>query len=396
MINLENSKQRKYSTQTLKMPETMKYTLSLLTIVSILVISCNQESGIDAKKKELGEFKKELQELKVKISETEKALAEMDSTFGKKEKNAVLITTVKIVEVPFTHKIEARGSVASRTNVMLSAETFGKIQSIRVKEGQSVSKGQVLATLDADIIRNNIAELKTNLELATVVYQRQSNLWKKKIGSEIKYLETKATKEGLERKLSTLNSQLDQAIVRAPFSGNIDAIPARAGEITQPGMPLIRMVKPNDSYIQADISERHIGTFKKGDKVEVYFPSQDQRIEAILSSVSQVINDQNRTFKVEVNMPRVNFPTSPNQVVVLNLVDYVNDAARLVPTKVVQKDSKGNFIFVIENNEAKKAHVRIGKSYDNQTEVLEGLELNTIVANEGYRELARGVKVRLN
>ncbi len=375
----------------------MKYTLSTLTIISILTMSCGQDvSDIDAKKSELEGYKKEVQELKVKISETEKALAEIDSTFGRKEKNAVLITTVKIVESSFTHKIEARGSVASRTNVMLSAEMPGKIESIKVKEGQSVSKGQVLATLDADIIRNNIAELKTNLELATVVYERQSNLWKQKIGSEIKYLETKATKEGLERKLATVNSQLAQAIVRAPFSGSIDAIPARVGEITQPGMPLIRMVKPNDVYIQADISERYIGTFGKGDKVEVYFPSQNQRVQATLSSVSQVINGQNRTFRVEVNMPRVKFPTRPNQVVVLNLVDYVNDAARLVPTKVVQKDSKGNFIFVIENNEAKKAHVSIGKSYDNQTEVLDGLEINTIVANDGYRELARGVKVRLN
>jgi len=382
--------------QQLKTSIKMKYTLSILTVISILVISCGQEtSGIEAKKKELDGYKSELQALKTKISDTEKALSEMDSTYGNKEKNAVLITTVKIAESSFIHKIEARGSVASRTNVMLSAEMPGKIESIKVKEGQSVTKGQILVTLDAEVIRNNIAELQTSLDLATVVHERQANLWKQKIGSEIKYLETKANKETLERKLATANSQLGQAIVRAPFSGNIDAIPARRGEMTQPGMPLIRMVKPNDVYIQADISERYIGTFKKGDKVEVYFPSQNQKIETTLASVSQVINSQNRTFGVEVKMPNVKFETRPNQVVVLNLVDYVNDAARLVPTKVVQKDNKGNFVFVIENEKAQKSHVIIGKSFDNQTEVLEGLDLNTMVANEGYRELATGVKVRM-
>jgi membrane fusion protein, multidrug efflux system len=375
----------------------MKNIVLLLVMIMLIATSCGQEtSEIDAKKAELEGYKSELQELKLKITETEKALSEMDSTFGNNNKNAVLITTVKIAETSFTHKIEARGSVESRTNVMLSSELPGKIESIKVVEGQFVNKGQVLATLDAAIIRNTIAELKTNLELAAVVYQKQANLWKQNIGTEISYLESKAKKEGLERKLATTNSQLNQAIVRAPFSGSIDAIPARVGEMIQPGTPLVRIVKLQDVYIQADISERYIGAFKKGDEVEVYFPSQDERIKTKVSSVSQVINSMNRTFNLEVKIPALKFPVRPNQVVVLNLTDYTNGAAKLVPTRVIQNDNKGNFVFIIENDEAKKVHVTVGKSYDNQTEVLEGLALNTLVAKDGYRELAEGVKVRMN
>ncbi len=379
----------------MKKDNNMKNIVLQLVMIMLIVVSCGQEtSEIAAKKAELEGYKEKVHELNIKITQTEKELSELDSTFGNNNKNAVLITTVKVTESPFIHKIEARGSVESRTNVMLSAEMPGKIETIKVKEGQSVTKGQVLATLDADILYNTIAELKTNLELATAVYERQANLWKQKIGTEIKYLESKANKEGLERKLATVNSQLAQAIIKAPFSGTIDAIPARVGEMTAPGSPLIRIVKLQDVYIQADISEKYISSFKKGDKVDVYFPSENKNVSTTLASVSQVINSMNRTFSIEVNMPSVNFPVKPNQVVVLKLTDYTNDAAKLVPTRIIQNDNIGHFVFIVENDAAKKAHVTIGKSYNNQTEVLEGLALNTLVAKDGYRELAEGVKIR--
>jgi membrane fusion protein (multidrug efflux system) len=377
----------------------MKNLLIITILTGLFAISCTDKPEVEQKKEELKGYQEDLKSLNNKISALEDKISEMDSTFGKKEIKKTLITAFDVNPTYFEHKVEMRGSVESRRNVTIGSEIPGKIQRIHVKEGQQVKKGQTLMTLDASVIRNNIAELKTSMELAETVYERQENLWKKKIGTEMQFLQSKNNYESLQRKLATANSQLDQSIIKAPFNGSIDEVIAKEGEIAQPGMPMVRIVNPDDVYIKSDISERFIGVFKKGDEVEIYFPSQDKRLMSKITSVGQVINSQNRTFEAEIAVPDGLNSVTPNQVVVLKLRDYTNEAAFQVPTMVIQKDSKGSFVYRIEkkgdNLIATKSHIETGVSYENNTEILKGIQVGQKVAHLGVRDLSEGVLVTI-
>lgn len=370
----------------------------LLTL-AILVSACTGKSELEEKKEAYKALKSQAVELQAQIKNMEQEIVALDSTFGKAANNKVLVTSISIKPQYFEHKIEVRGAVESRTNVNVSAQIPGEIKSVAVKEGDYVKKGQTLLMLDSEITRNNIAELQTALELATIVFEKQTNLWNKNIGTEIQYLEAKNNKESLERRLATAKSQLKQFRVTAPFSGSIDAVTAKTGEMAQPGMVLIRIVNPNDIHIKADVSERFIGKFKKGDGLDVYFPSQQKRIVSTVKSVGQVINSQNRTFEVEIELPSLPFPVKPNQVVVLNMRDYSNETAIKLPTKLIQRDNKGNYVYELVKEKgktiAKKLHVVPGVSFNNETEILEGISLNQNIAYKGYRELSEGVVVSL-
>ncbi|MBL3657950.1 efflux RND transporter periplasmic adaptor subunit [Fulvivirga sediminis] len=368
-----------------------------LAMITLFFTACSKE-GLEAKKEELQSYKDEVRELNSKIKELETEIAALDSTSVNDEGKAVLVNTRVVKTTDFKHKIEARGSVESRRNVMLTSETAGTIESVKVREGQQVRAGQTLIVLDADILRNNIAELKTSLELAKVVYERQSNLWDKKIGTEIQYLEAKNNKEAVERRLATAYSQLDQAVVKAPFAGVIDELPAREGEMAQPGVNLVRVVSPEMMYIDADVSERYISDFKVGDEVELYFPVQEKKVSSKISAVSEVIKSDNRTFSIEVKLPKLDFSVKPNQVVILQLTDYEVDSALVVPTEIILSDGDNNFLYIAENKGdktvAKKTEVKVGESYDGVTEVKEGLRQNDIIVIEGYRSLSDGVAVK--
>jgi len=154
-----------------------------------------------------------------------------------------------------------------------------------------------------------------------------------------------------------------------------------------------------DTYIKADVSERFIGKFKAGDPVEVYFPAQDKKLKSRIAAVGQVINPENRTFVVEVVLPGVDFTVKPNQVTVLSLRDYVSEATLAVPTRIIQRDEDGQFIFVVddrgERKLARKIHVVTGISYNTQTEILEGLAGSELIVDQGYRDLTEGVEVTL-
>ncbi|MFY0625022.1 MAG: efflux RND transporter periplasmic adaptor subunit [Reichenbachiella sp.] len=382
----------------MKTPINMKNTTLIFTI-ALFMAACNDGTDLDAKKAEVNDLKAEALALNKKISDLENEIKKEDPEYGKKSINAVLVTTKNVTPEYFEHKVEVRGSVNSRTNVTVSAEIPGKIQTVNVSEGDFVKKGDLLFTQDSEIISNNIAELEKSLELATVVARKQDNLYKQNVGTEIQYLQAKNNQESLERRLATAKSQMRQARVRAPFNGSVDRVDAKVGEMAQPGNPMVRIVNPNDVHISSDVSERFIGKFKKGDQVDIYFPTQDQKLSSTVSSVGQVINAENRTFEMEINLPKLNFAIRPNQVVVLNLTDYSNDQALKIPTKLILRDKQGQYIYGLKKdkdmNVATKVYVETGISYNNETEIKSGLMHNQLIALKGYRDLVEGVAVQI-
>jgi len=374
----------------------MKYTYLLIALV--VAGACSKPaSDLESKKKELDEALNEMITLKEKVSKLETEIRAIDPTFAK-NRNAVLITLLPVEEKPFEHYIDVRGAIESNKNVALSSMSGGKIERVLVKEGQPVSAGQTLVTIEADVLRNSIGEVKTSLELAETVYQKQEKLWQQKIGTEVQYLQAKNNKEAMEKKLKTLYSQLDQTIIKAPFAGSIDKVDALVGEMASPGMPLVRMVNPGDMYVKADVSEDYIGKFSAGDKVEILLPSFGTKTSSTINSVGNVINPENRTFRVELKF-NSNINAKPNQVAVVSFRDYINNKVVSVPTKIIQRDNQGQFVFVTEKKDnsiiARKVYIKSGLSYQGRTEVLEGLEGQDTVINEGFRELTEGAEVKV-
>lgn len=376
------------------------FQITLAVLVTVVLVACGGGGDeLTEKKAQLETLRSQYFDLKAQIAALETEIQEIDPEYNKA--NTILISTLALEKSAFEHKVEVRGAVASRKNIVISAETMGRIESINVAEGQKITKGALLMKLDADILENNIAEVETQLELAEAVFVRQKNLWDQNIGTEIQYLQAKNSKESLERRLATMKSQLKQAFVRSPFAGVADEIPVREGEMAQPGMPLARIVNQREMYIKADVSEAFLGKFQKGDEAEVYLPTLDLRLVSKVTSVGQVINEDNRTFAVEIALPAdsdVKF--RPNQVTILNLTDYFQEEAISIPTRLVQADDQGNFVYGLKQEDgrqlASKIRINPGKSFNSKTEILSGLSGNETLIDNGYRDVNEGVEVSVS
>ncbi len=375
--------------------------LIALSLIAVVVYSCGGGSSeLEQKQAELETKRKELMDLQSQVSTLEKEVAALDTT-SEGTAGTILVSSYNVTERPFIHKVEVRGSVASRKNILMSAETMGRVEKINVSEGQPVRKGDLLVQIDSDIIANNVSEVETQIELAKTMFERQENLWKQNIGTEIQYLQAKNNYESLKRRLATLKSQLSQYFVRAPFNGLVDAIPVKVGEMAQPGLPLIRIMNPNEMYVSADVSEAFLGKFDAGQEVEVIFPVQDITLKSKILSVGNVINDQNRTFKLEVALPaQPNVKFRPNQVAMLSLVDYEKKDALSVPTNVIQSDAGGKFVYTIGMKDGKrvaqKVAVQTGKSFQNMTEIIAGLPSGASVINQGFRNVTNGAEISVS
>ena len=148
-------------------------------------------------------------------------------------------------------------------------------------------------------------------------------------------------------------------------------------------------------YINAEISEAYVGKFNTGDTVSVEIPSLDASFHSEIISVGRVINAASRTFTIEVKLPRKDVFLKTNLVALIKLTDYAADNVVVIPSRIIQEDLKGNFVYMIDGQKAKKVHVDLGYSYDNLTEVVAGLSGEEVVVDKGNRTVAEGTTVSI-
>ena len=342
--------------------------ISILIIAATLLISCGKE----AKKSSLEELNDQKTILLTKIDSLNTALKSVEAEISKLDsaKNLQTITVVPVKNDVFKHFLEIQGIAQANKNIEISPELGGTVTAILVKEGQKVQSGQLLIQLDDSSIKNSINELNTQLSLAKTTFERQERLWKQKIGSEMQYLQAKAQKESLENNLATLRTQARKMRITAPFSGVVDEIFPRLGELTSPQMPTVRLLNLDNVYVEADVTETYLPIIKQGTETVVRFASINKEISSKISQVGNYINPANRSFKIRINIDNKDQSIKPNLLADIKIVDFETTGI-IIPATLVQQDQKGNnyvFTVVTENNEQKvvKNIITIANEYNHE------------------------------
>lgn len=371
--------------------------LYILLAAGLLYACGGDDNSLEGKKKKFQAKQAEIQKIEAEIAQLKAEILKADPKFFENEERKVLITTLPVEKGNFVRFLENRGSVSSDKNVLITAKTMGTIKALYVREGQAVAQGQSILLQDADVINRNIEQVKTNLELAKVVYEKQAKLWEQKIGTELQYLQAKNSKESLERNLQSLQAQAAQSLLTAPFSGIVDEVFVRQGEMASPNAPAIRLVSLAEVKVKADIPEAYVGKLKVGDEVALEFPSIQKEQSARISSIGQVINPNNRTFKIEIKLPNTEGTIKPEMLALIKLKEYEQKDALMVPTNLIQQDISGDFVFVVEpaTNTVRKVNVKTGESYKGKTVITEGLKGDEILVDEGFRLVSDKSKVQV-
>lgn len=396
----------------------MKNWKILIAIIGISswLIACggkNEAGGDLAKKKaELEKLQNEQKELGTKIAALEAELAKLDTTMVVGKAKLVALETVGTDS--FSHFIDLQGRIDAQNVVMVSPRgNGGVVRAVLVKQGQRVSKGQLLLRLDdaiaqqqVDAAAAQIPGLEAQVKLAQSVYERQMNLWKNNIGTEVQVLQAKTTAENAEAQLKAAKANLQLSKenaslsnVYAEMSGVIDVVNIKVGEFFSPqsaAIPAsgIRIVNTGDLKVLVQIPETYLGRVKVGTPVRVTLPELNNKvINTKLSVVSNLVDAASRTFTAEASVPH-DKDLSPNQLAKVQLLDYSNNQAITIPLNTLQSDEKGKFVLVAsqENGKmlARKRDVVAGELYADRVEIKEGLKAGDQIIVAGYQSLYDG------
>lgn len=320
------------------------------------------------------------------------------ATEGKKAEVTLQVEIKKMAPERFEHYFQINGSVEAVKEAFISPETGGQVKKIHVSEGQRVSKGQLLVSLNSETLRAGIDEVRSQLELAKTVYERQAGLWEKKIGSEVQFLQAKANREAMESRLKSMNGQLAMMEIKAPISGIVDEVARKEGELAAPGAPLLTLVDLSRVYVNADVAESYLSKINKGDAVQVTFPAfPGMMLEAKIHRIGNVVKPQNRTFLAQLALDNPDEKLKPNMVAVIRLRDFLSEAALTAPSIIIKNDINGSFLYTVDRSKspatAQKAYVETGMSEGSQTMILKGLEPGQEIIISGYQLVKNGLPV---
>jgi RND family efflux transporter MFP subunit len=359
----------------------MKTTSIIVMIALVILSSCNED-----KLTKLQNMKADYEKLGNKIIDLENELKQEGVSTD--TKHLTKLTYLEIQKSVFNHYIEVQGKIDGEDNVIATSKAVGVITKIFVKEGDNVKKGQILAEIDAGFLLPTLEEIKSQLAFATELYNKQKELWDQKIGSEVQYLSAKNNKESLENRIRTVSEQIEMYKIIAPISGTIEEAPLKIGQNIAPGMIAFRVINFNRVKVVSEVSEAYAVKIKKGNPVKVSFPDENKELLAKIDFTSRFISPINRTFTIEAFLKPGEVEYRANMIAVLNILDYTNPNAIVIPVNYIQSDSKTQFVWVAEKQGdkyiAKKRTITQGQSYNGLTEIISGV-------SEGDRILTSGL-----
>ena len=364
-----------------------------IALVSLLT-ACSQEKKTDVqgKREELTALKSQQTELTTKIKTLEADLAKLEP---KKQENERVkdVSVAPLSASTFKHFVELQGTIDAKNNVQVSPKSGGVVTTVFVKEGDQVRAGQAIAKVDDQLLRESMAELKTQLSLVNTIYEKQASLWKQQIGTEIQYLQAKNNKESLERRMSTLNAQLSQSTVTAPISGVVDQVMVKIGQSAAPGMPLVRIVNLSQLKVVAKVADTYSGSVRKGDAVLIEFPDLKKTLNSQISFVATTVDPLSRTFTIEAPLPSDN-ALKPNMLARIKINDETKANAIVINQNLIQSTENGQLVYVAVNEGGKKVAkartVKTGQSYGGQIAVTQGLQAGDQIVTAGYQDLVDG------
>lgn len=389
----------------------IKNILTILTATTLLA-SCGgkKENSLAEKKALLEKLTNEHNATADKMAKLQLEIASLDSS-GSDMSTAKLVGITPVAVQSFAHYIDLQGSVTSDNVSYVSPRLGpGQVAAIYVKKGDAVKKGQALLKLDDAIVKQsysvaqkNIETLKSQLNFAKDLYQRQGNLWKEGIGTEVQYISAKNNVQSLEKQLAAseeqvkvVQEQLKATTIYADVTGVVDDLNVRVGEIFA-GLagvtPQIKLVSSSALKVITQVPESYSGKIKPGSKVLINLPDINKNISGTVATTSRTINPNNRSFDAEVKIA-FDAAIRPNQLAQLKFQDYEALNAVVISVNTVQTDEKGKYVFIAvqEGNKmiARKRTITVGELYGQLIEIKSGLQKEEQLVTEGYQNIYDG------
>jgi RND family efflux transporter MFP subunit len=304
------------------------------------------------------------------------------------------ITSIGVTKTRFTKQLILNGKISFLQKNQLYFKSTNKLSSINIKNGQKVSKGQLLASLENSLLKNNVAKAKIELQKTNnKLAEEKINYGQENITPVIlKNLEIKSGV--LEAKNNVERSQIEyeQTILKAPFSGVIANLEKRQGDFITSSDVFCTIINPNTLEVSFSVLENEFGFVSKGQKIEIQsFTDKDKQFKGVITEINPIV-DKNGLIKIKAKV------TSKNTGLLdgINVKVFINkplEGVIVIPKEALVLRTNRVVVFTYENGLAKWNYVELAGENSTSYAIKKGLKISDTLIVSGNLNLSHDAKV---
>ncbi len=313
----------------------------------------------------------------------------------KEEIKKVSVKTIELKSEKYSDFISVVGTVKPFQKALLSATEGGKITKFYKDKGEFVKKGETILEIDNELLKASLDATKAQFELAEITFQKQEEIYKQNVNSEIQYLQAKYGMEQLKANLKMIQTRYNNTFIVAPFSGYIDYKFYDEGELAPVGQPIVNLINISKVKIEAGVPENFITSVKKGDITTVFVNAVGKEYSGKISFVGTSVNATNRTFPIEITILNKGKELKPELIAEVKIQSKNYDKMIVIPTEVITRVDNGYVVYVENNGKAESKEVKILKRTGDKVAVSDGLNEGDKLIVVGYQSLINGQAINV-
>lgn len=315
-----------------------------------------------------------------------------------KVKTSVIQTSESNMSQAYSATIEEENGTA------LSFSVGGTIVKLVVNEGQSVSKGQLIATLDDTSLSNSYTSAKAGLDQAKDAYNRMKQLHDAGSLAEIKWIETETQLSQAEAAYEIARKNLNDTKLYAPYSGVISEKAAEVGQNVNAGTTVVKIVTARQLDAKIAVPETEIASMTIGQAADITVQALGGRtFHGTVREKGVVANASSRSYDVKIRVQDAPADLLPGMVASVVMANNSKKEAAdaepkaiVIPADIVQlADDNRNFLWVVEDGKASRRFITIGEYTANGVTVVDGLASGDVVIVEGQQKVCDGTAVEI-
>lgn len=319
---------------------------------------------------------------------------------SEREVRTVDVQTVTLQPQTFESYLRQVGTVTSTGDVIVAAEVSGVVEEVIRREGQDVVSGEPVVRLDSRQLQQEVRRLEAATNQSRENYERLQRLFENEnIGSEIDVINARYTYEQNLSMLETARINLENSVIKAPFSGTIENVLAEKGSMVSMGSPVFRIVDGQEKKIRLGVPARYSNAVDKGDMAEIWFNYEpDKRYTLPVTFIGNTIDPMNRTFRVDIDLPEELQDVKLEMIANVRIrTQYIEDVLIVNEEFLFQKENR--YVVYIEGSNdqgeaiAVERQIEMGPSFENQSVITDGINPGDVLITIGSSYLEDGTRI---
>ena len=278
----------------------------------------------------------------------------------------------------------------------VAARAGGQVIRILVEEGETVTAGQILATLDGDRARLEMEQAKAALDKLRSTYRRNVALHERGLVAQGSFENLRFEMEALDSAYQLARLQYSYTEIRAPIDGVVSSREITVGTTVREGDVLFRVTDLDNLIAYIHVPQKELHRFEAGQTARLRMAAwPEQAFSAKVTRISPTVDPESGTFLITLAVPADEGRLRPGMFGKLDIVYEIHEDALMVPAEAVLAEDMEEAVFVIDEGVARRRPVTTGLSSDGRIEVLSGLSAGESVVVVGQNGLKDGSPVNV-